>query len=146
VNKSDWLILLLGFKGEGDSPALDPIRVQKGMFLLAEEGHLPSGERYGFGAHMWGPYSRELRSDLDRLVSEGYVQTRDVPGYSWKRYGLTNLGVDYARHLLQGAAADTAHKVAETKRHVSSLSFNQLLHDVYSRHPTYAVNSLFRSS
>ncbi len=143
MKKSDWLILLMGFKGEGDSPTLDPIRVQKGMFLLAEEGHLPASERYQFEPHMWGPYSRELRRDLDRLVSEGYVQTRDVPGYSWKRYGLTEGGLDYARHMLQEADSATAHRVAHTKARITGHSFTALLQDVYSAHPEYAVNSLF---
>jgi uncharacterized protein YwgA len=146
MTRSDWLILLLAFKGEAQSPALDPIRVQKGMFLLAEEGGLPPAERYPFTPYMWGPYSRDLRDDLDRLVREGYVQARDVPGYSWKRYGLTAAGVDYARHLLHTEVEpDVAHRVAETKGRVSRASFNQLLDDVYSSHPAYAVNSLFRS-
>jgi hypothetical protein len=62
VNRSDWLLLLLAFKAESDSPALDPIRVQKGMFLVAEEGGLPAEERYDFTPYSWGPYCRDVRS------------------------------------------------------------------------------------
>jgi len=145
MDQHDWLILLLGFKGEAESPALDPVRVQKGMFLLAQEGDLPTRERYDFEPYNWGPYSRQVRRDLDRLVADGYVQTRDVPGYSWKRYGLTAAGVDYARSLLEVAPKEAAHKVAEIKRRVTGVSFNRLLADVYAGYPDYAVNSLFRS-
>jgi uncharacterized protein len=146
VNRSDWLLLLLGFKGESDSPALDPIRVQKGMFLLAEEGDIPEAERYHFNPYNWGPYSREVRNDLDRLVADGYVQARDVPGYSWKRYALTAAGIDYARNVLhEDVDPQQAHRVAAIKRRVSGASFNTLLEDVYTAYPEMAVNSLFRA-
>jgi uncharacterized protein len=145
VNRSDWLLLLLAFKAESDSPALDPIRVQKGMFLLAEEGGLPAEERYDFTPYNWGPYCRDVRTDLDRLVGEGYVQARDVPGYSWKRYGLTAAGIDYARHVLrEEVEPQHARRVADIKQRVSSPSFNELLDDVYTAYPRMAVNSLFR--
>jgi hypothetical protein len=52
VERADWLILLLGFKGEAENPELDPIRIQKGMFLLAHEAGLPNGERYDFSPHL----------------------------------------------------------------------------------------------
>lgn len=146
MTRSDWLLFLLGFKGEGDSPALDPIRVQKGMFLLSKEGGLPANESYTFSPYNWGPFSREVRNDLDRLVAEGYAQARDVPGYSWKRYLLTAAGIDYARHLLhEEVDSATAHRVVNIKQRVGSVSFNKLLDDVYTAYPDMAVNSLFRS-
>ncbi len=145
MDKRDWLVLLLGFKGAGDSPALDPVRVQKGMFLVTQEVGLSDEERYDFEPYNWGPYSREVRNDLDRLVADGYVQTRDVPGYSWKRYGLTAAGIDYGRHILEDAPREAAHHVAEIKRRVTGVTFNRLLEDVYSDYPEYAVNSVFRS-
>lgn len=146
MTRSDWLILLLGFKSERDSPALDPIRVQKGMFLLSVEAGLPPTECYTFIPHNWGPYSREVRNDLDRLVTAGYVQARNVAGYSWRRYSLTDAGIDYARHVLhEGADAAAAHRVVEIKRRVTGQSFTKLLEDVYTAYPNMAVNSLFRT-
>ncbi len=141
----DWLLLLLGFKGEGPSPALDPVRVQKGMFLLAQEGGLPKAEAYTFRPYNWGPYSRALRNDLNQLVSQGYAHALDVPGYSWKRYGLTTAGAERARQILAAAPSDAARAVAAIKRRVTAASFNKLLDDVYTAYPEYAANSLFRT-
>lgn len=145
MKRSDWLLLLLGFKGEGDSPALDPIRVQKGMFLLAQEGGIPESERYAFRPYNLGPYSSAVRSDLNQLITQGYVEARDVPGYSWKRYSLTAGGIDYARNLLhEDIDSGAARNLAAIKRRVSGASFNELLEDVYAEYPDYAVNSVFR--
>ena len=145
MNPRDWLILLLGFSGAGGSPLLDPVRVQKGMFLVANEAGLPASEAYTFEPYNWGPYSRELRTGLDRLVIEGYAQARPVPGYSWKEYGLTEAGVDVARQLLTEAPNATAHAVAEIKQRVTGTSFNKLLDQVYAAYPDFAANSLFRA-
>lgn len=146
MTRRDWLVLLLGFNGEGSSsPHLDPIRLQKGMFLVAMEAGLPAEQTYPFMPHNWGPYSRELRADVCTLVMEGYVQADDVPGYTWKRYALTTAGLDLARHILNDTPGDVPRKVAEIKKRVSSSGFTGLLNDVYAAYPAYAVNSLFRT-
>jgi uncharacterized protein YwgA len=115
------------------------------MFLLAQEGGLPEDERYDFQPHMYGPYSRALRNDLNRLVVEGLVATRDVPGYSWKRYGLTAAGADVARRALVEASPEAAQKLVGIKRRITGVSFHDLLTDVYSEYPRYAENSIFRA-
>jgi uncharacterized protein YwgA len=145
MRREDWLLLLLGFKGQDSSPSLDPVRIQKGMFLVAKESGLPETETYQFVAYNWGPYSRALRNDLGLLVNQGYAQARDVPGYSWKRYALTEAGIDRARELLNESPADAARAVAEIKRRVTGMSFTKLLDDVYAAYPDYAVNSLFKA-
>ena len=145
MKQSDWLILLLGFKGETLSPALDPVRIQKGMFLLAKEGGLPPSEVYKFEPYNWGPYSRSLRNDLDRLTAEGFVQTRNVSGYSWSRYSLTTDGLAYARRLLKDTPSDICHSVIAIKRRITALSFSRLLQDVYANYPEYATKSLFHT-
>lgn len=145
MTKRDWLLLLLGFKSAADrSASLDPIRIQKGMFLLANEGNLPLAERYPFEADNWGPYSRELRRDLDELLTDGIAATKDVPGYQWKRYHLTQAGVNKAREALVAADPHDVQRLVGIKHRVSSLSFNDLLSQVYDAYPDYAVKSLFR--
>ncbi len=139
----DWLILFLGFEGSGESPVLDPVRCQKGMFLVANEAGVSSGEAYVFEPYHYGPYSRTLRRDLVELVAEGLAVEKDVPGYSWKRYHLTVAGLEVAQEALDSAPRETAVKVAEIKRRVTEFSFNQLLKSVYANYPDYAARSVF---
>jgi uncharacterized protein YwgA len=145
VNRRDWLILLLGFKPKDKPAALDPIRIQKGMFLHAMRSGRPKKEKYTFRADNWGPYSRDLRRELEQLVAEGLVATKDVPGYRWKRYHLTAAGVEFARELIKEAPRDELHALIDIKEFVTERSFNKLLNEVYEEYPDYAVNSLFQA-
>lgn len=139
----DWLLLLLAL--ENIEP-LDPVRLQKGMFLLAEEGGVAVDDRYAFRAYDYGPFSSQIYDDIEHLVAEGLVERQSDAGYRWSRYAITAEGLNQARELVAGMDEPTlgvARWLAETKRTVLSMSFANLLSYVYERHPAYAVNTVF---
>jgi uncharacterized protein YwgA len=141
--RRDWLLLLLGFKGANGS-ALDPVRIQKGMFLFAQEADAPAEERYDFQPYNYGPYSFDLRNDLRQLVVEGLATEEPVPGYTWSRYRLTTEGMHKAKNMRDTADHDVAQKLFDIKQSVTGKSFNTLLRDVYDDYPEFATNSIFR--
>ncbi|MBK5218926.1 MAG: hypothetical protein JJE35_03955 [Thermoleophilia bacterium] len=114
VTKRDWLIFLLAYKGENGS-ALDPVCIQKGMFLLSQEGVIPESERYEFEPYHYGPYSFELREDADNLVRQNLADKLAVSGYTWGRYRLTGDGIDYATQIIDGVGPEAARKVFAVK-------------------------------
>lgn len=141
----DWLLLLLALES---TRSLDPVRLQKGMFLLAEESGVDVGERYVFRAYDYGPFSSQIYEDIEGLLTEGLVESQPAPGYRWSRYAITNQGLAEARAFV--ARMDERNLViarwlAETKVNVLSKSFADLLSYVYQRHPEYAVNSVFNA-
>jgi uncharacterized protein len=142
LTKRDWLILLLAYKGEHGS-ALDPVRIQKGIFLMSQEGVIPKAERYEFEPYHYGPYSFELRGDADNLVRQDLADKLAVSGYTWGRYRLTDEGIDYATKLIEDVGTETAKKVFAVKQMITGQNFAQLLRDVYDRYPDFAQNSLF---
>ena len=144
VTRQDWLLLLLGLRVERHAPALDPVRVQKGMFVLAERNVLPAGERYSFEPYHYGPYSFELRDDLDALVEQGLVAAEAVPGYSWARYRLTEEGLAQLRASFAGADRRRLGEIAGVKQWMCDASFNSLLTAVYDEFPDYATRSVFQ--
>lgn len=144
MTRPDWLLLLLGLRVERHAPALDPVRVQKGMFVLAERNVLPEGERYSFEPYHYGPYSFELRDDLDSLVEEGLVAADPVLGYSWAHYRLTENGLARVRASFSGTDRETAGEIVEIKQWICDASFNQLLTSVYDEFPDYATRSVFQ--
>ncbi len=142
-NQRDWLMLLLGV---GDARALDPIRIQKGMFLLAQEGGVRENEQYLFRPYDYGPFSARIYDDLDALVDEGLVAREVVPGYTWNRYCLTEAGMRKTQGIadrLDEEHLRTVRFLLQMKREVLSQSFNRLLRYVYRRYPDYAKNSVF---
>ena len=145
MTRRDWLLVLCAY--EGAPAGLDPVRLQKGMFLFARSGSVPVREQYRFEPYDYGPMSSAIYHDLDSLVTEGLLARRAVPGKQWSRYGATERGLDQAQERLR--ELDPDHKVAarrlhEIKQRVSNVSFNELLDGVYREHPDMAVNSVFR--
>ena len=133
----DWLLLLL----EED---LDPIRIQKGMFLFAEESGARENELYEFQPYNWGPCSFRIYDDLDGLHNAGLIERRPVPGKSWYRYQVTDAGRSLARSL-PGGNTRAADCLDQIKASIKGASFNDLLRSVYEKYPQYATKSQFQA-
>lgn len=147
MTPADWLLLLVAL----DAPpgGLEPVRVQKALFLLAREGGLPRSERYWFVPYNYGPMSPRIYRDVDALVRRGLVERRAVPGYRWGRVRATEAGRVRAERLAASAGERERRSLEALRRIralVTSLSFADLLATIYERHPEYAVRSVFRRS
>ncbi|MDX6680210.1 MAG: hypothetical protein QOG94_249 [Solirubrobacteraceae bacterium] len=146
MTRRDWLMLFISF--EGAPRGLDPVRLQKGMFLFGEEvADVPDTQKYSFRPYNYGPMSSAIYADLDRLVADGLIESVPVEGQSWSRFRPTERGVQRGMQLLEAATADQRRGVQhlyETKRSVARMSFDALLEDVYERYPQYATKSVFK--
>lgn len=141
----DWLLLLIA--ADGAPGGLDPVRLQKGLFLLGEETGLPQRERYRFVPYNYGPMSRGLYRGLRDLVRGGLVERHPAPGLRWGRYAITPAGAAEARGLevLLGARARARlARLREIKAQIAAQSFAALLTDVYERYPDFATRSVFK--
>src|SRR5215212_10104898 len=145
MTPADWLLLLVAL----DAPAtgLEPVRVQKALFLLAREGAVPPSERYWFLPYNYGPMSPRIYRDVEALIRRGLLERLPVPGYTWGRVRATQEGRTRALELV-AAAGDRERRALDALRSirqlVTSLSFADLLETIYERHPEYAVRSVFR--
>ena len=146
MTPADWLLLLVALDAPADG--LEPVRLQKALFLLAREGGLPRSERYWFVPYNYGPMSPRIYRDVESLVRRGLLERLPVPGYTWGRVRATAAGRQRAAQLA-GAASDRERRDLASLRRiralVTSLSFGALLATIYERHPEYAVRSVFRA-
>jgi len=140
MTRRDWLLLLVAL--DGDPEGLDPIRIQKGLFLLAQEGGLPVAERYWFVAYNYGPMSARVYRDVELLVRRGQLERRAVDGQSWRRVRATRQGHERASRLRPPGAA--LARLREIRGLIDGLDFTRLLVTIYERYPTYAARSVFR--
>jgi uncharacterized protein len=140
----EWLLLFLSADALGvDGPEeLDPIRIQKGMFLLSERG--PARHTYSFRPYNWGPFSSAIYSDLESLESSGLVESHPLPGRTWKVYQTTTAGEDRAARLAKELDADDVNWLGRTRQYVTGRSFVRLLRDIYANYPQYKRRSLLR--
>ncbi len=56
---------------EASPRGLEPVRVQKALFLLAREGDIPRDEQYRFVPYNYGPMSVGVYRDVAALVAAG---------------------------------------------------------------------------
>lgn len=137
MTRRDWLLLLIG-------GGLDPIRIQKGLFLFTRETNVPAAERYDFVPYNWGPFSRAIYGDLAQLQTEGLLERLPVEGRGYFLYRQTGAGEEEAGRLRGGADAELVGFVDRLREELVRDDFRQLLRRVYDRYPTFATRSLFR--
>ena len=139
----DRLLLLVAL--DGAPRGLDPVRLQKGMFLDAQESGAGKGEKYAFTPYNYGPMSAQIYSDLDDFLAEGLVEEVPVQGQSWSRYVATEKGLKAGQELLnKDPSTGIGQQLYRIKKEVASKTFKALLEDVYERYPAYASKSVFR--
>ena len=141
VDRHDWLLLLLDKSALGlDGPTkLDPVRIQKGMFLLSKVGPAPG--LYEFRPYHWGPFSRDVYSDLNMLQARGLVKSLRVPGQSWSTYTVTPLGESRAMQIGEQLDPGQVEWVRKLRLFLTTRSFKKLLTDVYNQFPEFASKS-----
>jgi uncharacterized protein YwgA len=137
--------LLLFIALDGAPQGLDPIRLQKGMFLFAMDDASGADEAYDFVPYDYGPMSTQIYRDLDSLTENGLIAATPVEGQTWSRYSATEDGLVAARDLLgQEPSQEIARLLYKIKTDVSSHTYQQVLEDVYERYPEFASKSVFR--
>jgi DNA-binding PadR family transcriptional regulator len=140
--RADWLLLFLsrGPLGAAGPVELDPIRIQKGLFLLSKRG--PARDLYSFRPHYWGPFSSEIYRDLSGLEAQGLVQTERPAGQTWSLYRTSAQGEARAAEVAELLEPRVVQWLADDRGFVSKRSFVRLLKEIYAAYPEYAEKSL----
>jgi len=168
VENSLDLLLVLLFAPSQKSKKCEPIegitRLQKLIFLL-NQGKGPKSlveiaKEYDYKAYKMGPYTENLRKDLDTLISFGLVGTErlrymisddvDDPYYeqeeNYKRvesqkFFLTESGKEVGAELWDNLSSKDKTELMEFKTFFCSLTLRQLLIFVYDQFPEFTVKS-----
>jgi uncharacterized protein YwgA len=135
----DLLLTLLFFAERVDGRT----QIQKLAFLTQKETKL--GESYHFVPWKFGPFSKDVWKDLDRLVSEGTVI--EIPqggkdktvGYM---YALTKDGARLVSDsILSRLDEGMLEQIKTIIENYSQKSLSELLTYVYERYPEYTEKS-----
>jgi uncharacterized protein YwgA len=93
MNRQDWTLLAVSF---AESSGISPVRLQKSLFILGQE--LPSevgNDFYQFSAYNYGPFSKQIYLDAERLAIDGYIAIDKTGRYPM--YFATAQGAQIAR-------------------------------------------------
>ena len=178
LSRSELLMMLLAAPGPSGKPA-EPVqgttRLQKLLFLLEHEAKLkPQGADFQFEPWKFGPVSKELYDDLEKLENLGFLESEPVSapstaeldeyGLSFddlmggeesqssvetleeKQYRLTTRGLDWITKQQRNdpPKAAAVEEVRRLKSKYAGLSLKDLLYYVYTKYPTMTTASEIR--
>lgn len=138
VTKGGWVLLALKVA------PLDRIRLMKALFLFWWRSQKEIPQYFKFEPYLYGPYSLEVYYVLDRLLDAGLIMQLPHSIQQRAEYYLTRRGEMEAIKAAQTADVEVLKKLEQVVKEVARLDFNELLRQVYSEAPEYAVKSLVR--
>ena len=141
MEKKDWTLLAIAAAKAGP---LQPVQLQKSLFLLSQERASLVPNFYRFEPYNWGPFSKAIFEDAETLEREGLIQIIRFPDRTWREYIPTEEGIRRASELTALAPNEAVAYLRLALEWTESLSFRDLLSEIYKHYPTFRVNSLFR--
>ena len=142
MERQDLVILAVS---AGGSRVLTPVELQKSVFLISK-ANLPDipESMYNFVPYHYGPFDADIYKDADHLHEEGLVLRAPSREGAWTDTMITPDGLARAIQLQKELASSTTDQIRQIVARVQSLSFNELLKEVYDKYPEYQVNSVFQ--
>ena len=137
---------------EDEEPIEGRTRLQKLVFLMQQrfkeqdKDPLKSGS-YEFIAYDYGPFSKELYDDLDRLIERNKVISKEEPISEGKNKYIYEIQEEGINHIEQQLSKEEAKYILslaeEIKRENNQIYLSDLIEKVYSQYPEYAKNSIY---
>lgn len=139
MERRDWVLAALD---AADGEPLTPIQLQKSLFLLGKERPQVARRRfYKFTPYSYGPFDSSIYHDAQSLSDEGLI-TISQPDSGTREYRTTAAGSKAARSL--DLKPDARGNLRRIVSHVTSLTFRELVSEIYKRYPSTRIRSVFR--
>jgi uncharacterized protein YwgA len=142
MERKDWLLFTLNAAG---GAGLTPAQLQKSLFILGCE--LPDslgGDFYQFSPYNYGPFSKQVYDDAERLAQDGLVTIAQAPGMRFSEYVITWRGQEAAERLKGRADHRAITYLERVVNWARKQSFSELVRAIYRKYPQYRVNSVFQ--
>lgn len=137
---------------DNQEPVHGRTRLQKMVFLmqqeLEDEGFdLTGRNQYQFMAYDYGPFSKTLYDDIDRLKDQHLIHENEeefdgdkvIYEYKIEQDGIQSL----EERLTDDQVQQLVEKAQEIKEQFNEMPLQKLIDKVYSQYPNYAKNSQF---
>ena len=142
LKQTDVVLLALAASG-GDS--YTPVQLQKMMFLL--DKNLPErigAPFFGFEPYHYGAFDSNVYTVASELATQNLVLIDLNPGSPIRTYATTQAGRIKGEKILNSFEQSVSEYVKEVSAWVRSLSFAQLVREMYEAYPETKANSVFR--
>ncbi len=139
VKRADLLLSVIA-AAEGET--VTPAQLQKVAFLVGKKfpDDVP-GNYYRFKKYDYGPFCVDIYRDAEKLQCQGLVLVQVNPRGGWKEYSATQKGLATAANIESNSMTKYIVKKVKWAR---SVSFQELVREIYKKYPAYRENSVFQ--
>jgi len=138
--RQDWLLMALATRG---GAPMDPVQIQKAMFLLGRQMTDDVGPGfYSFRPYNYGPFDSDIYTDLQRMALRGLVSISQS-SRGTRSFSVTPEGMRQGEELLRNLNPAVRSYLQRVVQWVCSLSFADLVRAIYDRYPEFRQNSVF---
>jgi len=126
--------------------AFTPVQIQKAMFLASDKvsNAFDPDSRYVFQPYDYGPFDRQVYSDMEGLERRRFAEINQGQGSRWRTFAATQRGVIEGQRLAEQLTRDQRSVLEKIVHLVRSLSFNDLVSAIYRAYPHMRERSVFR--
>jgi hypothetical protein len=144
MTPKNWTLLVIA---ASERKPLQPVHLQKSLFLLSKyltPEQLGVDAFYEFQNYDYGPFCSDIYFDAEHLEDENLVHI-DIPsGLSYRLYSATPDGKTEAERLRTALRPNVREYLDRVVKWATSLSFRQIVSQIYREFPETKVNSIFR--
>ena len=141
MERQDFLLMAVA---AAEGKPLTPVQLQKSLFMISKNLKGIPDPFYTFEPYHYGPFDIEIYSDANSLEDEGWVVSIQSNRGRWKETAITPNGLKKAETLVKELSEPAAKYVREIVQWVQSLSFSDLVKEIYRLYPEYRENSVFQ--
>jgi uncharacterized protein len=138
--------LVLAALYPANTDSYTPVQIQKLLFLIQKKIPVFEKDGFDFKPYDYGPFDKNVYTELETLAEEGFVSIREQESSSWRTYGLTNDGLTKAKEIFDSLDANSREKITKLSGFVRQLSFSQLVAAIYNAYPEMKQNSVFKDN
>jgi len=139
--------LVLAAMSVAGTDLFSPVQVQKLFFLIDEEiRDLVEGPHFQFTPYHYGPFDAKVYRVLEDLRDEGDLYISAPGTLSYRRYQLTQPGVERGLRLFAVLPEAAQEYIKEAVEYVRRLGFRALVASIYKAYPDMKVNSVLSES
>lgn len=150
LSRLDILLLLLknGSSGRSKGAIRGKTRLQKLLFLVQDElKNRGYNAKYAFRPYLYGPYSRELYTDIEWLRMNDLIKVRTFSGEIGilTDFAITGKGKERLTHKMDSQICKNVDEIIKTVTDkYDQMSVAQLVDFVHNNHPDYDQSQLER--
>lgn len=137
----DWIIILLAVNNF--NPIRGRIRFIKNFFLFSINYFSELFEISQFYSYHFGPYSTRFAERVNQLKNQEIIQANYI-NKDWE-YSLTEKGKIKFGPLSKSIQQELIDQTSKIKEKTYKLTLKQLLKEIYTEYPIFAVRSVIRN-